>query len=270
MTRANEKADEGGALVPVDVSPMPELFRGFDESLAWTPENVQSVVEKVAGGARFVGVIATDFVLWGGRALLWMRRHVDHGDWLPFLQEHFPRLPPRTAQRWMAEAKYCERHGRRKCATLSHFGDDDPALDDPELDERLADPEAEVESYADLRRERDRLKKQKAALINRDVQSQEALREREDEITRLKEGDPWEAERKRCPIRFLLARAQLAVGEAAGLIAQATEAELVRQGDGDVRVLGATLSAIQRAVEELIIEHKHRLGGSVESHADGD
>ena len=53
-------------------------------------------------------------------------------------------------------------------------------------------------------------------------------------------------------------------------MAAADDEELARQGDGDVRVLGAILSAVQRYTEDLIVEQGHRLQGSVASHLEED
>ena len=93
---------------------MREFFSPVDLDAKLDERGILEVVDRVHVGLHMAGTIAGQVVVHGGQWLILLKRNLPHGDWAGFLARHFPELPLRTAQRWMAEAKHYLEHGQRK------------------------------------------------------------------------------------------------------------------------------------------------------------
>jgi len=234
-----------------------DFFSQFDDGQEPTVERIREVVDQVHAVGRMVGVIQTEFVVQAGRRLLWLKRVTGHGSWGALLKAYFPNLPLRTAQWWMAEARYFLEHGHRKNERVALLGAGVRAFDEDEVEELDADDLADPKKPAprprkELEADVGRLERRLAA---RDKREESLLKRIDDlEVRRdrdAKARDPDEAGGN--PIREAMAKAVLSAGRAVVVLREADKEDLVQElRDGAAASLSSRLqSAAQGVANEL-------------------
>jgi len=169
---------------------MSGLLRGSamaDRIQHWSPA---AEAETRAEILVFMHSLAMNTIEIGAR--FWMlREKAAYGTWTAYIEEHFPGLNIRTVRHWMlAFRRTAGKALPAETVKALSLDDAEPALDDPDIDKRLADPDAVIKTYAELAAEADRqakkIEKGREQLASRDGRI-EAL---EREVKRLRdEGD---------------------------------------------------------------------------------
>ena len=254
MTKDKVLARQAPA-VPPEVR---DFFSQFDDGQEPTVEQIRETVDQVHAVGRMVGVIQTEFVVQAGRRLLWLKRVTGHGTWQGLLKAYFPNLPLRTAQWWMAEARYFLEHGHRKNERVALLGAGARAFDEDEAGELDADdladpkkpaPRPRKELEADVGRLERRLAardKREESLLKR-IDDLEARRDRD-----AKARDPDEISDE-TPIRAAMAKAVLSAGRAVVVLREAETEDLVKElREGAAASLSSRLAtAAQDVADEL-------------------
>ena len=196
---------------------MREFFSPVDLDAKLDDKGILEVVDRVHVGLHMAGTIAGQVVVHGGQWLILLKRNLPHGAWSEFLARYFPDLPARTAQRWMAEAKYYLERGQRKSATLALLSASGGAFDEDEGGELDADDLADPRKKApkprkELENEVSRLKRRIDARDKRETSLQDQIDDLKDRLARAgKAQDPDEVSDD-APCRSAMAKAVLVLG----------------------------------------------------------
>jgi len=196
-----------------DLAGMQEFLGRFGMDLEATPANVRMVTEQVEMIGRMIDAMNSVGLVERGKRMIWLKASVGHGQWLPLLDRL--RVPARTAQWWMAEARYAMEHQMRKPAHLISAGGG--AFDEDEGDELDADDLADPRKKApkprkELENEVSRLKRRLEAREKREARLQDQIDELAERLARAaKARDPDEVTDD-APCRSALAKAVLTLG----------------------------------------------------------
>lgn len=264
-------AAEGADLVRAHHDRALAQFLGrFDMDLAPTPENVELVTQQVEVIGRMIDAMHGVGAVERGKRLIWLKAKVEHGAWLPLLERL--RLPSRSAQRWMAEARYAMEHGQRRrlahpdSSGASHFDEAEAAEFDAD---DLADPSKP------LPLSRKQLEVRDQAHRKRDAAKEETILKLQEENVSLKarlaEAEKPEEERDAAADmpawRKDLIRANFAVGRALASLKETGETDpesvlAASKRRGPLVSYSALHSAVGQIGEILYRYHQEALPGT--------
>jgi hypothetical protein len=246
-----------------------EFFGKFNPDLPVTPENLRMVTEQIEIIGQWCGTVERIGLVERGKRLLWLKANMDHGEWLPLLERL--RVPVRSAQRWMAEAKYVEDHGQMRqigafgATGVSHFTEEEAG----ELDaDDLADPTKPAPlPRKTLERQLLALEKKVESLLKRDTKHQEEILALEEQRRTADEAsDPGSIDLKRKPTQTALLRLLLAATSAAGHLQKVEDDALAVEFAADPVQFAGLIGRIQAVIEFDIVEkHGHRCGANVQA-----
>lgn len=204
-----------------------EFLGRFDMAIEPTPENVRMVTEQIQVIDRMHAAMEEVTVIERGKRFLWLKAGLKHGQFLDHLRTHFPSLPKRTIQWWMAEARYVMEHGvrqKRSAALLltqgaAHFAEGDGE----ELDaDDLADPSKPAPlPRLELENRLQRLEKRLFARDRREEKLLEQIASLENRLREERQRKDPDGQDERTPIKTALNRALLALGRALVLLDEA-------------------------------------------------
>jgi hypothetical protein len=260
-------ADPGTALVPL--AALVQDIRTFSMDLPATPDNIEAVAQQVSAIGQMTTALRAVSAIESGKRLIWLKRTVEHGAWLPLLERLG--IKERTAQWQMAEARlYIERGGKRgalllKGATRAFTEAGDAEDLDPD---DLADPSKPAPVPRNvLQRQLLRLQKQVESLQERDEKAQIQVRELQDTL-KAREDSSLGAEIRRSPVKYKLIQAQLLLGQADQGLRDLSDEDLLKDFDGQVLQYRGVLRAIQEVVDGIMMEHGMRCGAKIQAHVE--
>jgi len=203
------------ALAAVDqtAAAMRDFLGRFDMDLEATPENVEMVTQQVEVIGGMIDAMNSVGLVERGKRMIWLKARVGHGEWLPLLERL--QVPARTAQRWMAEARYALEYGMRRLAHLPAPGGgafDEADAADLDADD-LADPKKPApRPRGELERDLKRLAKRLTARDKREEALQREIEALEGRLERAEASRDEDETPEEYPLRRLLAKAVLTVG----------------------------------------------------------
>lgn len=138
-----------------------------------TPENIDKAIQAVKFITEQTRSLITLTCQQRGMYLCWLKaNYTQHGEWQQFCEEHFPEIPNRTRQYWMAT--YLTAIGEKKPRELPKYDPDE--LEDSELSDAVENLSTDKRDLAPRKALLDMLKKQEKQ-IAKGLKDMEALRE---------------------------------------------------------------------------------------------